>query len=360
MVDFSTFADSITDWYVRSQFGSAQRARVYRKMASFLRNGVSLPETLRILHRFATDDGKKPKAPLAIVLKSWLDKVNNGMSLGRAINGWVPASDKIIIEAGEEAGSLAAALDNALFIQISAKKIRSTIISGLAYPVLLVIMAIGLLILMAVRIVPAFATVLPRSRWEGSAALVAQMADFVDYGMAPTLISLAIAISLMIWSMPRWVGRWRVYADSIAPWSLYRLSLGSGFLLSVSALVKAGVQVPEVLRILMRGAQPWYQERMSETLKHINNGMNLGEALHRTKLNFPDVETVKDLRAYAGFDNFDEILENLGKEWVEESVEKIQAQMSGLRNLSIVLLGLVFGIIASGIFSLEQQVGTSM
>jgi type II secretory pathway component PulF len=355
-----SLGNAFMDWFVRVQFGGQQRARVYRKISSFLRNGVSLPETLRILHRFASNDGKKPKAPVAIVLKAWLDRVNNGMSLGRAIDGWVPPSDRIIIEAGEEAGSLAAALDNALFIQNSAKKIRSTIISGLAYPVLLIAMAFGLLILMAVRIVPAFASVLPRSRWEGSAALVAKMADFVDYGMAPTLISCAIIVSIMLWSMPRWVGRWRVYADYVVPWSLYRLSLGSGFMLSVSALVKAGVQIPEILRILMRGAQPWYRERMVETLKHVNNGMNLGEALYRTKLNFPDAETVKDLRAYAGFDNFDDILESLGKEWVDESVGRIQGQMSMLKNLAIIILGLVFGIIASGIFSLEQQVGTSI
>ena len=359
-MDFANFRDELSERLVKLQFGDKQRARIYRKMASFLRNGVSLPDTLRTLHRFATNDGRKPKAPTAIVLKTWLDRVSDGKSLGRAVQGWVPQSDRIIIEAGEEAGGLATALDNALFIQESSKKIKSAIISGLAYPVLLIVMALGLLVLMAVRIVPAFASVLPRARWEGSAALVAEMADFVNYGMAPTLIVVFITICLMIWSLPRWVGRWRVYADYVVPYSLYRLSLGSGFMLSVSALVKAGVQIPEILRILMRGAQPWYRERMAETLKHVNNGMNLGEALHRTRLNFPDSETVQDLRAYAGFDNFDDILEKLGKEWVEESVEKIKTQMAGLRNLAIILLGLVFGIIASGIFSLEQQVGTSM
>ena len=359
-MDFQGLSDSFNDWFVRTQFNGKQRARVYRKMSSFLRNGVSLPDTLRTLYQFASEEGKKPKLPLAIVMKAWLEKVNNGQSLGRAINGWVPSSDRIIIEAGDESGSLSTALENALFIQESGKKIKSTIISGLAYPILLIVMAMGLLVLLSVRIVPAFSQVLPRAKWQGTAAIVADMSDFVDYGLAPLVLVVAVIVGVVVWSLPRWTGKWRVVADRYIPWSLYRMALGSGFMLSVSALVRAGVQVPEILRILMRGAHPWYRERMAETLKYVNNGMNLGEALYRTRMEFPDAETVKDLRAYASFDNFDETLDALGRQWVDESVDRIKSQMSGLRNLAIIVLGLVFGLIAGGIFALEQQVGTSM
>ena len=87
-MDFANFRDDFSERLVKLQFGDKQRARVYRKMASFLRNGVSLPDTLRTLHRFATNDGRKPKAPTAIVLKTWLDRVSDGKSLGRAVQGW--------------------------------------------------------------------------------------------------------------------------------------------------------------------------------------------------------------------------------------------------------------------------------
>src|SRR3546814_9476613 len=77
-------------------------------------------------------------------------------------------------------------------------------------------------------------------------------------------------------------------------------------MLAVSGMVKAGVPIPSILRTLQRGATPWYQERIAHTLWHVNNGLNLGEALHRSGFGFPDVETVKDLRAYAALDGFDE------------------------------------------------------
>ena len=355
-IDQSSFAGRL----LKFQFNSKMRSRTYRKIASFLKNGVSLPDTLRILQRFATDDGRKPKDPQALVLKEWSDRVGNGQSFGRAVIGWVPTADRIVIEAGEAAGSLATALENALFIQDSGKKIRSAIIGGVAYPAFLSILAIFLLIIFGVRIVPAFEEVLPRDRWTGTAAKMATVSDFVNYGLLPTVIAFGAVLGVVFYSLPRWVGAWRCRADKVVPWSLYRLNMGAGFMLSVSALVKAGVKVPDILRILMRGAPPWYHERMSETLRHINNGDNLGDALHRTRKHFPDEETVKDLRAYAGFNNFDETLELLGRQWVEESVDKIKAQMSVVRNASLLLLGVVFGTIATGIFALQQQVSASL
>ena len=355
-MDFSGLENKLLHF----QFGAKMRERTYRKIASFLRNGVSLPDTLRTIHEHATDDGRKPKDPLALVMRDWINKVSNGLSFGRAVNGWVPDADRIVIEAGEAAGGLADALDNALFIQQSAKKIRSAIIAGVAYPAVLMILAIGLLVIFGQRIVPAFAEVMPRDKWSGTPALMGDISDFVSYGLMPTLVAFGMVIAGVLWSMPRWVGRARVKADTIVPWSLYRLNMGAGFMLSVSALVKAGVQVPEILRILMRGSKPWYYERISLTLSQVNNGINIGEALYRSRMNFPDKETVKDLRSYAGFDNFDETLELLGRQWVEESVDKVRAQMAVIKNMALILLGIVFGTIAVGIFSLQQQVSASV
>jgi len=350
----------LQNWLAVAQFKGSLRGRTYRKIASFLKNGVSLSDTLRALYRFASEDNRKPKTPGAIIIRAWLDRVNNGQSFGRAVTGWVPASDRIVIEAGETAGSLAGALEDALFITESAKKIRTAIIFGLAYPAFLIMFAVGLLVIFSWRIVPAFVEVLPREKWTGTAAVMASVSDFVSTGLVPAILMVAAVIAVTIWSLPRWVGRWRVTADRFVPWSLYRLNMGSGFLLSVAALVKAGVKIPEILRILMHGAPPWYYERLWEALKHVNNGLDIGESLHRTGMNFPDRETVQDLRAYAGFDNFDETLELLGHQWVDESVDRVKAQMSVLRNVAIVVLGAVFGAIAVSIFSIQQQAASSL
>lgn len=351
---------SLETWFIKLQFSSKMRTRVYRKLNRFLGNSVSLAQALDIMYSHASEDGRKPKAVQAIVIDEWRRQVRNGKSFGQAIQGWVPDSDRLVIEGGEMAGNLSVAIDKAILISGSSKKIKSTLVSGLAYPVVLFFVAIGFMVMFGTRVIPAFEEILPRDQWMGAGAQMAWMSDFVNTWLFPVLAFLAALVGLVTFSLPRWTGPLRTRLDRYPPWSLYRLIVGSGFMLTVSGMIKSGIPIPTILSMLQRGASKWYQEKLSRTLYHVNNGLNLGDALHRTGFRFPDPETVQDLRAYASLNKFDETLEKLGTEWLEESVQKIEQQTGILRNIAFVLLGLVFAWIATGIFSLQQQITSSL
>lgn len=348
--------DSIERRFIRMQFGSRARIRIYKKLIRFLSNNMSLSQALDVMHLHASEEGRKPKNVTAIVLDQWRREIRNGKTFGRAIQGWVPEADRLVIEGGDGAGKLPTAIEKAILIGDSQKKIRQTLIEGLGYPLLLVAIAIGFLVMFGTEVIPAFEEILPRDKWTGAGAQMAYMSDFVRYYLAWTLGVLTTLTVLSIWSLPRWTGRWRVRFDRIPPWSLYRLVLGSGFLLTVSGMVKSGMAVPTILRTLQRDASPWYRERLARALDHVNNGFNLGDALHMTGFQFPDKESVQDLRAYAGLNKFDETLERMGVEWLEDSVTLIRTQTGILRNLSFLLLGGTFMWIATGIFSLQEQI----
>lgn len=353
-------AGSFEKWFVKMQFGSKMRTRVYRKLNRFLGNSVSLATALDIMYNHASEDGRKPKNPQAIILDDWRRKVRNGKSFGKAIQDWVPDSDRLVIEGGEIAGNLSVAIEKAVLISGSSKKIKQTLVTGLAYPVLLIMVAIGFMVMFGVQVVPSFEEILPRDRWTGVGAQMAVMSDFVNYYLFPAVAVLAALVVLIFVTMPRWTGQTRARFDRYPPWSLYRLIIGSGFMLTVSGMIKSGIPIPTILQMLQRGSSPWYAEKLSRTLYHVNNGHNLGEALHRTKFQFPDAETVQDLRSYASLNKFDETLDKLGTEWLEDSVLKIEQQTGILRNISFIILGGVFAWIASGIFSLQQQITSSL
>lgn len=350
---------SLEKTFLKLQFSAKTRLSTYRKLVKFLGNGVPLAQALDIMWGFASEDGKKPKKAQAVILDAWRKNVRNGQSFARAIDGWVPDKDRTIIDAGESAGRLDIAIENAVYIHEGGKKIKSAIISGLAYPGFLVAIAIGFMWMFGTQVVPSFAMVLPREEWVGQGASMAVLADIVDFYLFPGLIGFGIFIALIVYSLPRWTGRIRAKADSFAPYSIYRLSAGAGFLLSISSMVKAGIPIPAAMKILIRSAKPWYKERLTVTLGYVNNGQNLGEALYRSRFNFPDKESVADLRAYASLDGFDETLEKLGIEWMEDSVEKIKAQAAVLKNAAFIVLGGVFMWIASGIFALQGQIANA-
>lgn len=351
----TTFQERMTLKLAKFQFGGKVRGRTYKKLATFLKNGVPLSEALTIMWRHTSEDGKKRNDPTALILNEWRKRVGNGDTFGTAISGWVPEGDRVIIDGGEKAGLHEAIMD-AIKINAAGKKILKTIWLGAAYPIILTIVALGFMIMFSVRIVPAFTQVLPRSQWQGSAATMANIADGIYHYLVPGLVAFGFVCFAVSYTMPRWVGRIRVIADKYPPWSLYRLYAGAGFMLVLSAMTKAGVQMTEILRTLKRGSLPWYDERIGGALRHVSNGENIGEALWLTGLNFPDAETVKDLRSYAEQDGFEEILRELGEQWIEESIEKVQAQTGAMRNVGFIVFGIVFGGIASATFGLEQQV----
>lgn len=346
--------------FAKLQFTGKKRNRIYRKLNRFLNNGVPMTRALDILWNHASDDGRKPKESQAVIIDHWRRQVAEGRKLGQAIKGWVPDSDRLVIEGGEAAGNLTVAIEKAMAINESAGKIKTTVIKGLSYPLMLVGAAIGLLVLIVRQVVPAFDAVLPKEQWEGLGAQMAFVARMIDSYLFVGLSAMGILMALAVWSMPRWTGSMRTKLDKLPPWSLYRLVLGSGFMLTVGGMIKAGIPLPTVLDMLRRDASPWYRERISATSRWVNEGFNLGEALHKAGHSFPDKESVMDLRAYAGLHKFDEALEKLGTEWLEESVQKIEMQTAVMRNLGFLALGGTFMWIYGGIFSLQQQITAAL
>lgn len=189
---------------------------------------------------------------------------------------------------------------------------------------------------------------------------MAWMADFVQTGLLP-LIGFLIAMAvLLFWSMPRWTGKVRVRLDKMPPYSIYRLMTGSSFLLSMAAMIGAGIHVPEGVRIMLRNSNPWLRERLSRVLFFIRDGYDLGDSLYRINMDFPDYEIVNDLRAYSKMKGFNEMLLQIGKQAIDDTVGKIAAQAAVMRNVGIVFIGLVFMWIAVGLFSVQQQLMSAL
>ena len=114
-------------------------------------------------------------------------------------------------------------------------------------------------------------------------------------------------------------------------------------MLALSALVKGGTPVSTALRALRRDSSRYLKERIDKTLVFINNGDNLGQALSKTGLDFPDKEIISDLKIYSELDNFEEALEALANDWLEESVYLIEQKASILNMVALLSVG---GVIA--------------
>lgn len=346
--------------FLKLQFSSKRRNAVLRKIERYISNGISLVDALKAIYRISSYDGKKPKAVEAQIVGKWLRGVQNEGRLGPSIANWVPEQDRDVIEAGEESGKLAEAIRNALYINEGKAKIRGALIGGLAYPALILCVVIAFFYIFGTQVIPSFEEVLPREQWYGQAASMGAMSDFVRNYLIWVLVGVVLLGIAMFWSFPNWTGRGRAKVDNFPPFSLYRLMLGTGFMLSVSGLLQSGQSIPKTLELLLRNANPYYRSRLVGALRQIREGSNFGEALHRTGYGFPEPDTVMDLRSYSDFGDLQKILAALATEWMNDSVERIQRQTATMRNILIVFSGVVIGWMASGVQSIINMITTSV
>jgi type II secretory pathway component PulF len=343
------------------QFGFKNRMRLYRKLSKYLSNGFQMSKALDEMHSHATESGYKigPLTMLPIevtVLNDLRKSVANGTGLAYALRNWVPNGERMIIEGGEKAGRLSISLDSAIQIAGTAKVIRNTLVGGLAYPLLLVALTISYMAMFGTMVIPAFEEVLPREQWIGIGGQMSWLSDFVNSWLIPAIAALGIGTISTVLSMPRWKKGLRVKFDRFPPYSIYRIILGSAFMLTVSGMLRSGIPLVRSFEILARDASPWYRERLERTLHMLNSGNNLGDALKLTGYEFPDRESINELRAYSEMSNVEEALEILANDWLKETVEKITTQTAVMKNLSFIFLGVTFGWIMMGIFSIQQQI----
>lgn len=340
---------------IKLQFSTEIRIKLYRQLMMYLKGGAQLSDALDKMYRFSLRDRDTPKTPKSYALRDWAARVHDGKSFSRAAAEWIPTKERTLLQAGEKAGPLAEALENVIYILRSSRKISSTVKKGLVYPAVLTVVAVILMLVYSLKVVPEFEATMPRDQWTGAAAALAAMADFTQYYLPYVGAALLALAVLVIYSLPRWTHDLRTTLDAFPPYSVFRLTNGVSFMLSLATMMKAGVNQADILDIMQVGASPYFKDRVSRCQRYVDNGINIGEALYKTKLKFPDSETIDDMRALATVEGFEDALNEMARDWLEISIEKIEAQMGMMRNVAMCLLGVVFGISLLGIFSLQEQ-----
>ena len=342
--------------WARLQFGQDARLRLYRKIAKMQANGLPLLKILDELWERASQRGRRPAEPLAIVLADCRRMVQNGRLLADGLAGWAPRNEQMILAAGEQAGRLDTTLDVLVGVVQSQRRIRRVIVAGLSYPVAMFALILAYLYVFGVQVIPQFARMATPEKWHGAAHSLYVMSQLVQHWMPALLAGVAALVAAVLLSMPRWCGELRVLADRVAPYSIYRLISGSAFLMAFAALQMAGVTVEKSLMRLAAMAQPWLRERLDGALLGVKSGLNCGEALRLAGYGFPSRELVDDLCVYAEYRGFGEALRLMADEWMEEGVADIERQMQILNGCAILVLALMIGWLVTGFFGIQQEI----
>lgn len=353
--------NKVEEYYAKMilQFSNKTRLKLYRKIASLMKNRFSLMDALDMLHDGASNGGKNPSEPLAIAIASWGRSLNNGMTFSDALKGWAPDRERLMLSVGD-VSDLESALLNLIKVTEGSTKMIRPIVGAITYPAFLVMMSVLIIYAIGVYMVPPMIDAAPTVVWRGMARDLVDLSAWIKDNWLVAFASLPVTMAVIYFTIGIWTGKVRAFFDNIPPWSLYKVFTGISWLLALSALVKGGTPVSTALRALRRDASRYLKERIDKTLVYVNNGDNLGQALAKTGLDFPDREIIGDLKIYSELDNFEEALDKLANDWLEESVYMIEEKAGVLNMAALLSIGGVIAWAVMGTFEMQDQITNSM
>ena len=349
-------------WYAKLVFrlNTEKRMATARKIASLLRNDFTLMDALGRLEMIESHGGTKPNEPFAIVMREWQKNLERGMSFSDATRGWVPPEETLLVTSGN-LSDLVVALENVSRVVDGTQRIKRAMFSAIAYPLFLLLLTFGIIILVGIYLVPPLAEIAGDNMvWRGMAASLIWLSEFSIKYWFVFLIGFFAIIGIVWISLPNWTGRLRTFFDKLPPWNVYKIQMSVGWLMSLSSMVAAGITIPDAMRMLADTSNKYLRDILEDTLHYIANGDNLGRALNNTGRNFPNEEIIGDLAIYADMNAFDENLSRVANDYLEESVRRMESISNVMNSIGILLVSAIIAWVVLGTFQMQDQITSAL
>ncbi len=342
------------------RLNTEKRMSICRKLASLLRNDFTLIDALERLEMIESKNGKSPREPFAIVMRQWQKNLEQGMTFSEATRGWVPPNETLLVTSGN-LSNLVIALENVGRVVEGASRIRRAMTTAIGYPMFLLGLTFGIIIMVGLYLVPPLAEIAGNSVvWRGAARSLVWLSDFSIQYWYVFLVVFAVIVSVVWLSLANWSGRIRVIFDKLPPWNVYKIQVSVGWLMSLAAMVGSGVTIPDAMRMLADNANRYLRSILDAALRHIANGDNLGVALTHIGRDFPDSEIIGDLTIYADMNEFDENLNQIANDYLNESVRKMEKVSNTLNSLGILLVSAIIAWVVLGTFQMQDQITSAL
>ena len=339
----------IKRYFLIIQFGLTKRIALYRELASLISSGYSQGEAIEVLWRLNTAEGLELKSLEAHIFGDLRSSLRNGLSFCHAIQKWVPPSEYSMLSAMAAGDDLAVNLEAFCELLLANREQQSSIIQNLGYPVLLVILAYGMLVYFSSTIAVELNMIIPVNQWTGLAKFLYETGLALKF-MIPFNIGVLVVVPILIrLSLIYWIGPWRNLVDHFPIFWEYRNLTGLMFLRALSCFVASGMTVMETLNQIIPNANPYLQWRLKAVRMFMLNGDEFGEALRRKSLNWPNGRVALSLCILTQGNDYSKQMKRIAEGMIKTRNARIQKILLTIR---VVLFMIVFGMISGMIWSM--------
>lgn len=348
------------EWFSKYLFPASYRLHMYKLAAAMFRNKLTIVQVLETLRDMEEDRGTALLGPWRVAaLNQWIREVKDGQNIGLVMGPAISGAEKLLIASGVQSSKLEDAFKACHRVVKGRLRSNNTIKKQSAFPALLFASLFIMIYVIVWIVLPTFDDTVPMDGWVGAPAIFADIAFFVEQ---KALVMLAVFLglgALIAYSLPNWAeGRLRVFFDRIPPWSIYKAQMGSTFLMTAASMEATGIRLDGTTLNEMASFSPsWQATRLRALGRLVDDGHNLGSAMLLAGHEYPDKSLPHLIKVFYDLDHPEEALLDLAEEQIEWSVEYIEASMSILNKIALILVGLILAGTGFSIFSLMALIG---
>ncbi|PKC36298.1 conjugal transfer protein [Pantoea ananatis 15320] len=338
-------------------FNAQDRIELYDEFRQYLLDKITADVIFDKLIANYTRRGKKPKHPMAQILRECAGNMSGGLGLADSLRDWLPDQEVSIIDSCNLAGKAADGFMSAADIASGTGRMGKSLKVTFMATAWVIMLLLGVLSVFCIMLVPAVIQVVPLSQWNGMQTGVYYLYLLLtDYGL-PVLV-IAAAVVWYIWrSLHRLTGRVRFFLDRFPPWSVYRRMQGASFILNMNAMLSAGIPMEQAVRSMNDATRSaWLKERLDALEKALSGGeTNLGQALDVCGYDFPDERAIIKMQTLFETGNKEGSLKRFADLWLNRTVEDVERTGERIRLWSLVIGGILISALILIMFTLIQQ-----
>ena len=322
-----------------------------RQLATLVDAGLPLLRGLRVLEK------QERNATLKGILAQLATSIEGGSTFSEALAQHPKVFNRLfvnMVKAGELGGVLEVVLKRLAEFSEKAQKIKGKVKAALFYPIAVLIVAIGIMILLMTFVVPKFKDVFAGMGFElpGFTVFVLAVSDLVRLHILPTMGGLAVLVVLFLLFIKTKFGRrlWDKTKLVMPPIGqvISKVSI-SRFCRTLGTLVSSGVPILQALTIVKETAgNVIIANAVAKVHESVKEGETITAPLESSRVFPPMVVSMVDVGEQTGA--LPEMLLKIADNYDEDVDNAVAAMTSLLEPIMIVFLALIVGSIVIAMF----------
>lgn len=324
-----------------------------RQLSILLNAGMPLVRGLKVLER------QERNVRLKNAIGSVTESIESGSNLAEALGQHPKIFNKLyinMVKAGELGGILDTVLDRLAVFMEKAEKIRGKVKSAMAYPVVVLVMAVGILSFLMIKIVPKFEEIFADMLGEKGLPALTQFVIGLSRGFASQWYFAVgvVAAVVFAWSAVRRNAKGKYVTDKLLLkiplfGSLLERTAVARFGRTLGTLMNAGVPVLQALNIVRDTAT---NEVLASAVNTVHDSVKEGESMaapaEATGVFPPIVTSMIQVGEETG--SLPDMLIKIADTYEEEVDNAVAGITSVIEPVLIVFLAVVVGTIVIALF----------